>query len=141
VTLSIETNYHDVFDASARRIEYFSFLEQEYISFFSKAVLHVIDESESRKLLRLITQYDYLFQIHDSISDLFNGKKAMNREYVELGGHVLLLLWELWELSSDTLALFDGTNKAVSKGVPAQITEAGAISTERPTLATKVRRL
>tara|TARA_R110001592_G_scaffold336960_1_gene622814 strand:+ start:84573 stop:86219 length:1647 start_codon:yes stop_codon:yes gene_type:complete len=120
VTLSIETNYRDVFDASARRIEYFSFLEQEYISFFSKAVLHVTDESESRKLLRLITQYDYLFQIHDSISDLFNGKKAMNREYVELGGDVLLLLREL---SSDTLALFDGINKAVSKGMPAEITE------------------
>lgn len=120
VTLSIETNYRDVFDASARRIEYFSFLEQEYISFFSKAVLHVTDESESRQLLRLITQYDYLFQVHDSIIDLFNGKKAMNREYVELGSDVLLLLREL---SSDTLALFDGINKAVSKGVPAEITE------------------
>ena len=120
VTLSIETNYRDVFDASARRIEYFSFLEQEYIGFFSRAVVHVTDENESRQLLRLITQYDYLFQIHDSISDLFNGKKAMNKEYVELGSDVLLLLREL---SSDTLALFDGINKAVSKGVPAQITE------------------
>ena len=120
VTLSIETNYHDVFDASARRIEYFSFLKQEYISFFSRAVLHVTDENESRQLLRLITQYDYLFQVHDSICDLFNGKKAMNREYVELGSDVLLLLREL---SSDTLALFDGINKALSKGLPAEIAE------------------
>jgi phosphate:Na+ symporter len=120
VTLSIETNYHDIFDASARRMEYFSFLKQEYISFFSRAVLHVTDENESRQLLRLITQYDYLFQVHDSICDLFNGKKAMNREYVELGSDVLLLLREL---SSDTLALFDGINKALSKGLPAEIAE------------------
>ena len=120
VTLSIETNYHDIFDASARRMEYFNFLKQEYISFFSRAVLHVTDENESRQLLRLITQYDYLFQVHDSICDLFNVKKAMNREYVELGSDVLLLLREL---SSDTLAMFDGINKALSKGLPAEIAE------------------
>lgn len=120
VTLSIETSQHDVFDASARRIEYFDFLKQEYMRFFSRAVVHVTDESESRQLLRLITQYDYLFQIHDSISDLFDGKKAMNREYVELGSDVVILLRQL---SSDTLALFEGINKAVSKGVPSRIVE------------------
>ena len=80
------------------------------MGFFSKAVLHVTDETESRQLLRLITQYDYLFQVHDSISDLFNGKKIMNKEYVELGSDVLLLLREL---SSDTLTLFDGINKSL----------------------------
>jgi len=120
VTLSIETNYHDVFDVSARRIEYVSFLKQEYMGFFSKAVLHVTDETESRQLLRLITQYDYLFQVHDSISDLFNGKKIMNKEYVELGSDVLLLLREL---SSDTLTLFDGINKSLSKGLAVSIDE------------------
>jgi phosphate:Na+ symporter len=118
VTLSIESNYRAVFEASARRIEYVSFLKQEYVGFFSQAVAHVTDEQESRHLLRLITQYDYLFQIHDSIADLFNAKRAMNTHFIELSSDVLLIVREL---SSNTLLLFDGIHESLTAGRPASV--------------------
>jgi phosphate:Na+ symporter len=113
VTLSIETNYRSVFDASAKRIEYVDFLEQEYMGQFSRAVAHVADERESRQLLGLITRYDYLFQIHDSIVDLFHARQTMNKQYIELKSDILLIVREL---SSDTLALFDEINKSLDAG-------------------------
>jgi len=118
VTLSIETNYRSVFESSAKRIEYVEFLKREYVGFFSKAVAHVTDESESRQLLRLTTQYDYLFQIHDSIDDLFNAKQMMNKQYVDLKSDVLLILREL---SSYTLSLFDAIGKSIGAGRPARV--------------------
>ncbi len=118
VTLSIESNYRDVFEVSARRIEYVNFLKQEYIGYFSRTVTHVTDENESRQLLRLITQYDYLFQIHDSITDLFNAKRAMNKHYIELGSDVLLIVREL---SNYTLMLFGDISSSLTKGQPVQI--------------------
>ena len=120
VTLSIETNYRSVFDASARRIEYVDFLEQEYRGQFSRAVQHVTDEVESKQLLALITRYDYLFQIHDSIDDLFRAKLTMNKQFVELKSDVLLMVREL---SSYTLALFDDINRALAAGQPAEVSD------------------
>jgi len=112
VTLSIESNYQSVFEASARRLEYVNFLEQEYMGYFSKVVATVTDENESRQLLRLVTRYDYLFQIHDSIRDLFNTKQMMNRHYIELKSDILLMVREL---SSETLTLFDEINSALAE--------------------------
>ena len=120
VTLSIETNYRSVFDAGARRMEYVDFLEKEYMGQFSRAISHVTDEDESRHLLRLITRYDYLFQIHDSIQDLFHAKLSMNKQYVELRSDVLLIVREL---SSYTLALFDDINKSLAAGEPPHVTD------------------
>ncbi len=113
VTLSIESNYRSVFDASAKRIDYVSFLEREYVGYFSRAVAAVSDETESRKLLALITRYDYLFQIHDSIDDLFNTKRSMSKHYIELKSDVLLVVREL---SSCTLGLFDDIHQGLVAG-------------------------
>jgi phosphate:Na+ symporter len=113
VTLSIESNYRSVFEASAKRIDYVSFLEREYVGHFSRAVSAVTDERESRQLLALITRYDYLFQIHDSIDDLFNTKRMMSKHYIELKSDVMLMVREL---SSSTLALFDDIHTAIAGG-------------------------
>jgi phosphate:Na+ symporter len=110
VTLSIETNYRNVYDVSARRLEYMSFLERENVRYFSRAVSNVSDEAESRKLLALITLYDYLFQIHDSIEDLFNTKLVIDKQFIELKSDVLLMVREI---SSNTLVLFDIIQKAL----------------------------
>ena len=67
----------------------------------SSVVTSVTDEDESGRLLSLITRYDYLFQIHDSINDLFNARRVMSRHYIELGSDVMLMVREL---SSSTLA-------------------------------------
>ncbi|MDE2808587.1 MAG: Na/Pi symporter, partial [Gemmatimonadota bacterium] len=113
VTLSIESNYRSIFEASVKRMEYVNFLEKEYVGYFAKAVTSVSDERESRELLRLHTQFDYLFQIYDSIEDIFNTKKAMSKHYVELKSDVLLMVRKL---SSQTLALFDDIRKPLEEG-------------------------
>jgi phosphate:Na+ symporter len=118
VTLSIESNYRSVFEASSKRIEYVAFLEREYISYFSRAVAAVTDQRESRQLLQLITRYDYLFQIHDSIEDLFTTKSTMSRHYIELKSDILLVVREV---SSDTLALFDDIASHLGNGEAMQL--------------------
>lgn len=120
VTLSIESNYRSVQEAAAKRIEYVNFIEREYVSYFSKVVANVKEETESRELLSLITRYDYLFQIHDSIDDLFNTRQTMSRHYIELKSDVMLMVREL---SSQTLALFDTIGRAVAAGQAPDIRE------------------
>jgi len=104
VTLSIETNYQGIFDAAGKRIEYIDFLKNEYMGYFSKVVGQVHEEKDSREIIRIINQFDYLFQIHDSINDLFNTKKVMAEHFIELKSDILLLIREL---SNQTLLLFD----------------------------------
>ena len=120
VTLSIESNYRSIFEASAKRMEYANFLEKEYIGYFANAVASVTHEHESRELLRLHAQFDYLFQIYDSIDDIFNTKKAMSKHYVELKSDLLLMVRKL---SSHTLALFDDIRKSLVEGKRLDITE------------------
>lgn len=111
VTLSIETNYQGIFDAAGKRIEYIEFLKKEYMGYFSRIVSRVHEEEHSRELIRIINQYDYLFQIHDSINDLFNTKKVISEHYIELKSDILLLIREL---SSQTLVMFDELRKGIS---------------------------
>ena len=111
VTLSVETNYRGVFDAAGKRIEYIDFVKREYMGYFSKVVTTVTGESQSRELIKVINQFDYLFQIHDSISDLFSTKKVMNENYVELKSDILLMVREL---SGQTLGLFSDIHKGLA---------------------------
>ena len=115
VTLSIETNYHSIYEASSKRMEYVSFLEKEYVDYFSKAVAAVSLEHESREILRMNTQFDYLFQIYDSIDDIFNTKKAMNKHYIELKSDLLLMVREL---SNHTLAMFEDIHNSMVEERP-----------------------
>ena len=113
VTLSIESNYRSIFAASEKRMEYLHFLEREYTGYFSKAAISVTREEESRELLRLHTQFDYVFQIYDSIDDIFNSRKAMSQDFLELKSDILLMVREL---SSGTLALFDEISRSLLEG-------------------------
>jgi phosphate:Na+ symporter len=128
VTLSIESNYRGLSDTSERRIEYIAFLQREYIAYFSRVVASVSDESESSALLSLITRYDYLFQVHDSINDLFNARRVMSKHYIELGSDVMLMMREL---SGQTLSLFDAIRDTVdedpSASVPERVRELNAL--------------
>ncbi len=104
VTLSIETNYQRMHDTAEKRIEYINFVKKEYLGYFSRIVTAIDDEDDSKELLRIINQFDYLFQIHDSIKDLFETRKIMKAHYIELQSDILTLVREL---SSHTLSLFD----------------------------------
>jgi len=112
VTLSVETNYQGVYDAAEKRIEYVNFVKKEYMGYFSKAVATVLEENESKELMRRIHQFDYLFQVHDSINDLFNSKKVMRENYIELKSDILVMVRDL---SGQTLDLFSGIQKELSE--------------------------
>ncbi len=104
VTLSIETNYKGVFNSAEKRIEYVNYLKNQYMHYFSSAVILINQKNESKALIKLINQFDYLFQIHDSINDLFNVKRVINEKYIELKSDLLLLIRGL---SIKTLDVFD----------------------------------
>ena len=120
VSLSIESGYRSIYETAAKRVEYVAFLEKEYVAYFSKAVTTVVDEKESRSLLELNTQFDYLFQIYDSIDDIFNTKRVLTTNYVELKGDILLMVREV---SNETLALFDDISKSLLKGRRVDVSE------------------
>ena len=121
VTLSIETNYRGIADAAGKRIEYIDFLKKEYMSYFSRIVGKIRDEEESAKLIRIINRFDYLFQVHDSINDLYSTKKVMAEHFIELKSDILLLVREL---SSQTLLLFDSLKSEMDSEPGADIQRA-----------------
>ncbi|WP_395344033.1 Na/Pi cotransporter family protein [Ningiella sp. W23] len=104
VTLSVETNYRGVYDAAEKRIQYVEFIKKEYLHFFANAVTLINKEDESKSLMKLINQFDYLFQVHDSIKDLFESKRVMNENYIELKSDLLMLIRSM---STQTLEFFD----------------------------------
>jgi phosphate:Na+ symporter len=110
VTLSVETNYQGVFDTAQKRIDYMNFVKKEYMHYFAKVVSSIKAENDSKQLIELINQFDYLFQIHDSIADLFASKRVMKEQYIELKTDVLLIVREL---SSQTLGFFDDIQMAL----------------------------
>ncbi|WJG10702.1 Na/Pi symporter [Aliiglaciecola sp. LCG003] len=91
VTLSVETNFQGIYDAADKRIQYIDFLKKEYLHFFAKAVSLIKEKDESKALIKIINQFDYLFQIHDSIKDLFESKRVMKEQYIELKSDLLML--------------------------------------------------
>ena len=113
VTLSIETNYQGIYEAAGKRLEYTQFVKKEYLHYFAKIVTAIKQEDESKKLMKLINRFDYLFQIHDSINDLFESKRVMTEQYIELKSDVLLIVRTL---SSQTLEFFDDIGDAAQEG-------------------------
>ena len=103
-SLSIESGYRSIADTTSQRLDYIAFLEREYVHYFSVAVTSAQHEDESRDLVMLNTQFDYLFQIYDSIDDIFNVKRSLTSNYIELEGDVLLIVRGI---SNHTVALFD----------------------------------
>lgn len=112
VSLSIESGYRSIAEAASKRLEHVAFLEKEYVSYFSAAVASVVREDDSRDLLELNTQFDYLFQVYDSIDDMFNVKRTLASNYIELEGDVLLMVRGI---SNHTLALFDDIQSALQE--------------------------
>lgn len=113
VTLSIETNYRGVYETSQKRIEYIEFVKMDYMNYFSSVAVTIKEEEESQKMIRMVNQFDYLFQIHDSIVDLMDIKKLMSENYIELKSDTIVLVREL---ASETLSLFDDIQQHLAGG-------------------------
>jgi phosphate:Na+ symporter len=92
VTLSVETNYKGIFEAAEKRIAYVEFLKGQYLHYFASEVNIINKEADSKELVALINRFDYLFQIHDSIKDLFQAKRVINERYIELNSDLVILI-------------------------------------------------
>ncbi|GAB5381099.1 MAG: Na/Pi cotransporter family protein [Aliiglaciecola sp.] len=103
VTLSIETNFRGILHAAEKRLQYTDFVKKEFLHYFSSAVTLVNEPAESKEFIRLFNQYDYLFQIHDSIKDLHEAKRGLDERFIEMKSDLLLMTRSL---SSLTLEYF-----------------------------------
>lgn len=121
VTLSIETNYQSIHDGAQKRIEYVDFIKKEYTKYFSQIGNNITDEAQSQELIKSINQFDYLFQIHDSIYDLYDTKNTMDENFIELKSDVLIMLRAL---SSNTLNLFRHIDKSRFNDKDAKVAQA-----------------
>ncbi|MAX65743.1 MAG: Na(+)/phosphate symporter [Halobacteriovoraceae bacterium] len=104
VTLSIETNYKGVYEAAQKRIEYFEYFRADLLSFFSRFISQCSGEKEIKELVGIMSKYEYLFQIHDSVKDITSIKEALDENYIELKSDLLLIVREI---SSETLSIFE----------------------------------
>ncbi len=104
VTLSIETNYKGVYEAAKKRIEYFEFFKTEILSFFSAFIGKCKNEEDVAHFVKVMSQYEYLFQIHDSVKDITSIKDTLDENYIELKSDLLLIIRSI---SSETLAIFE----------------------------------
>lgn len=111
VTLSIETNYKSVYEASKKRIEYLDFVKNETQRHFALLISKTNDEAKLKKIIQIISFYEYIFQIHDSIKDLIRTKDAMSDAYIELKSDLLLVIREL---SGRVLSFFDDIAEGVN---------------------------
>ncbi|MCB9094681.1 MAG: Na/Pi symporter [Halobacteriovoraceae bacterium] len=103
-TLSIETNYKNIYDAVLKRNSYMNFLKNEFMTFFSQALNSCKGLSDSQQIITAMNRYEYLYQIQDSIEDLTQVKEQVNEMYIEIESDVLL---QVREISGRTLTAFD----------------------------------
>jgi phosphate:Na+ symporter len=108
VTLSIETNYKGVYEAAIKRIEYMDHFKNELLEYFSSFIAKCNDETQVSEFVNIMSRYEYLFQIHDSVRDITGIKVILDEGYIELKSDLLLVIRDI---SSETLTIFDESAK------------------------------
>lgn len=104
VTLAIEANYKGITDAAAKRLDYLSFVKRETTGYFAQIISVAQEHDEVMEIVKTINLYDYLFQIQDSIADIFDTKQLIDENYVELQSDILIIVRKV---SAETLDFFD----------------------------------
>ena len=112
VTLSIESNYRGIYETVQKRMEYIDFVKSEFLDYFSHIMGEELDDSQSQRLFDIVRRYEYIFQIHDSLKDLTDIKKRLDKGYIELKSDLLVMVREL---SSETLLFFNEVSKNIEK--------------------------
>jgi phosphate:Na+ symporter len=103
-TLSLETNYANITEATEKRLQYVDYLKRDLTRYFSRTVKLIDDEANSKEIIILFNQFDYLFQLHDSTRDLFETKRFLDQHYVELKSDTLSIVRAI---AGDTIELFN----------------------------------
>lgn len=103
-TLSIESNYRHIYEKVNRRTQYVDQIQKNFTRFFSELINFTDDQEESQKILIFINEYEYLYQVHDSLKDILEIKTNMDEMYIELHTDMIL---HYREISSRTLNVFN----------------------------------
>lgn len=108
VTLSIETNYRGVYEAAIKRLEYFEYFRHDLLRLFSSFIGNCSDKEQINNLVQIMSKFEYLFQIHDSVKDITSIKENLDSNYIELKSDVLVILRDIF---SETLGIFEDLAK------------------------------
>jgi phosphate:Na+ symporter len=104
ITLSIESNYKTIYDVSKRRIEYVEFIKKDIMKNLAISINDINDDEGIQKYVDIITRFEYLFQIHDSVESHLEIKESLENAYIEISGDLLMYLREL---TSNFLSFFE----------------------------------
>ncbi|MDC1174880.1 Na/Pi symporter [Bacteriovoracaceae bacterium] len=113
VTLSLETNYKKILETVTKRMDYFNFVKKDIQSNFTHLLGATADKKQVKRYVLLMNQYEYLFQIDDSIRDHISIKELLDTNYIEMKSDVLI---SLRELTGQLLPYFTWTKDA-SNGI------------------------
>jgi phosphate:Na+ symporter len=95
-----------------KRNEYIDYYQNDFMANFSTSIADIQNQNELKDLLDIFHRYEYLFQIHDSISDLIHIKNAMDKDFIDLKSGLII---SVRELSSKTLGVFDVVTKSLTE--------------------------
>lgn len=107
-TLSIESNYRHIYEKVSKRVQYYDQIQKSFSRFFAKLINWIDDSEQSQAILVYINEYEYLYQVHDSLRDILEIKENMDEMYIELHTDMIL---HYRAISSRTLNIFDLLHK------------------------------
>lgn len=110
-TLSIESNYRHIYEKVNKRVQYFDQIQKNFSRFFSSVINQIDEKEESQKMIIFINEFEYLYQVHDSLKDILQIKENMDEMYIELHTDMIL---HYREISSKTLLIFDLLRKRLT---------------------------
>jgi len=92
-------------------MDYFKFVKKDIQSHFTHLLGATADKEQVKKYVLLMNQYEYLFQIDDSIRDHISIKELLDTNYIEMKSDVLI---SLRELTGQLLPFFTWTKEAAN---------------------------
>lgn len=110
-SLALESNYQSINIELQKRSEHFNYLQSEFVLYFSEILNHFKDQEQIHLILGYIDQYEYLYQIQDSLNDILRVKEHMNTMYIKLESDMVL---NLRKLSTETLSVFNTLESLIS---------------------------
>lgn len=112
VTLSIESNYKHIYNKVNLRMQYFEQIQKNFGRFFADLINQVDEQEMSQKVIILISEYEYLYQVHDSLKDILEIKENMDEMMIEMHTDMII---HYREISSRTLSVFEHLHKKIAK--------------------------
>jgi phosphate:Na+ symporter len=120
VTLSIESNYKNIYEKVKRNTTYVDSLQKDFTHFFASLINKVDDQEQSKSIIIYINEFEYLYQVHDTLKDILEVKEYMMEMYIEMHSD---MLFHYREISSRTLNIMEQLHRMIQ----GEVTEANTI--------------